>query len=333
MRRLLTLFALFGAILCSNVYAQSSKSDKLEKQVLFTLGKTEEIIGNEFASNMNFSDFNYMFITYDSKSTLSSLISNGKRLVTANDINVFDIDYPNQNPLSYYYNLDNGYYAVSRGRKTGPYTNIYVYPLDDNNRFRAEKNGVLYRHEPDETILNDKEPIFKSRSGKTTAEFIDNYSKIKLNDKVYDVKYEPGAHDFTIDECVVLDSGEFLYNITYVNADGENIYKSAIIDKKGWRDLAKLNKGKGMSYMDLLSNVKRIVKGKPFFLEDAESVITDKSGKHTMTANWDSDFVDIDGERIYCTAPVYKYYDEGSNSFIWVSMEGKDLTLYSYSLN
>lgn len=340
--------AMFGGIMAASVSLsvsaqqfrgnnpkQAPVHENISKILLYTLGPNEEPYFYEFASNMKFSKFHFWFLTYDKVNNKKSLISDAKKLVTSNEILVFDMDYPNPNPLSYYYSDGGQYYVSSRGQVAGPYDEVTVFWSDDNNRYRYYKDEVWTRHEPDGTEMREDIPIYKSRSGRSTATFSDDKRSVTFNDNTYSIPLPYNISDIKVYETVVLDSGEFLFSLGYKDED-DFYYSSFLINKNTIRDIGDESSGPKYSFHELMKNVKRINKAKPFIEEpvDVTNVtFNDKEGNsHNFNCNWDWNYVILDGTKYKCEPPLHHFFDEETNSFCWVSLEGKKLLLYSCRL-
>lgn len=64
-----------------------------------------------------------------------------------------------------------------------------------------------------------------------------------------------------------------------------------------------------------------------------EEKIQSSNGEHTFVSKLDNEYVVIDGQKVGKSPAFKAWYDEAKNSFIWNTIEGKELIVYEYKLD
>lgn len=138
------------------------------KKVLVSLKPNERLMLGEYTSNFYADTYNFMCLLYDSETGKKTIIYNGIRKITANDIDFYYIDLDDFNKSIYEYTTDNGKYIHIENEICGPYEKIEYYadcckkaiPIwgDINtgyfnrNEFSFTQMGEEYIHYNDGTI-------------------------------------------------------------------------------------------------------------------------------------------------------------------------------------
>ena len=78
------------------------------KKVLVSLKPNERLMLGEYTSNFYADTYNFMCLLYDSETGKKTIIYNGIRKITANDISFYYIDLNDFNSCIYEYTTDNG---------------------------------------------------------------------------------------------------------------------------------------------------------------------------------------------------------------------------------
>lgn len=97
------------------------------KKVLASLKPNERLMLGEYTSNFYADTYNFMCLLYDSETGKKTIIYNGIRKITANDIDFYYIDLDDFNESIYKYTTDNGKYINIGNEICGPYEKIEYY--------------------------------------------------------------------------------------------------------------------------------------------------------------------------------------------------------------
>lgn len=146
------------------------------KKVLVSLKPNERLRLGEYTSNFYADSYNFMCLLYDSETGKKTIIYNGIRKITANDIYIYYIDLDDFNKSIYEYTTDNGKYICIEKEIYGPYEEI-EYDADcckktipiwgdintgyfNRHEFSFTQMGEEFIHDNDGTIY--KKGSFKS---------------------------------------------------------------------------------------------------------------------------------------------------------------------------
>ena len=146
------------------------------KKVLVSLKPNERLRLGEYTSNFYADSYNFMCLLYDSETGKKTIIYNGIRKITANDIYIYYIDLDDFNKSIYEYTTDNGKYICIENEIYGPYEEI-EYDADcckktipiwgdintgyfNRHEFSFTQMGEEFIHDNDGTIY--KKGSFKS---------------------------------------------------------------------------------------------------------------------------------------------------------------------------
>ena len=99
------------------------------KKVLVSLKPNERLRLGEYTSNFYADSYNFMCLLYDSETGKKTIIYNGIRKITANDIYIYYIDLDDFNKSIYEYTTDNGKYISIENEIYGPYEEIKYLPI------------------------------------------------------------------------------------------------------------------------------------------------------------------------------------------------------------
>lgn len=315
------------------------------RTVLYSLGPNEEINNNEFFSNAKVSGNKFMLITYNPVTKKSTLVVNGTKLETADDIFVFYADLDKPGDIAYRVENNDKYYYNYKGEKNGPYDELSYafYPMYNlykfkrmGNWFRHDSDGSIYRMESED---QETDPVYKSMNGRHSVSFQNNLSSFTLDGVKYNNFAPLRFQNSEIFDVVLDNDGSGFLRIFY-EVDGEGEVVNAII-RNGKCIFAE--EEDFWEYCNRYANSDPAPFGKD--AEDCEDykandewkigldiALQDKSKKHLFVSNWRYNYVMIDDKIINCEPPIRAFYDEANNSFGWICLEGRDLVLYSYSL-
>lgn len=363
MKQILMLLALLNSV-CLSIAQNPSRT------VLYTCGVNEEFYCYEYYSNMKVLGNKFACITKNKVNSKKSFVLNGETVVSANDLDVFWIDLTSKNKCIYSYSkADDRNYLSVEGITYGPYEGIryqqhacYFYRdgtpnldlLYNKNLFYFKRMSKIFRHDNDGTIYECKgdglwdaeedNPVYKSTSGKHKAEFSMNYRLLNLDDVPYVMPIDVDADDnhtwlpkFAIDEngiCIIRFGLQIerQYSYPWVIVHDNSI---ECFNDKQYLDFVSMTLKESGSHLTTnqprqLESIMKWREGE--WLNGIDISLQDKTNRHFFTANWNYDYVMIDDKKIGKSTPINAFYDENNNAFGWVTIEGRQLVLYSYKL-
>lgn len=339
------------------------------KKVLVSLKPNERLRLGEYTSNFYADSYNFMCLLYDRETGKKTIIYNGIRKITANDIEFYYIDLDDFNSCIYEYTTDNGKYISIENEIYGPYEEIEYYadccnktiPIYgftnttyfNRHEFSFTQMGEKYIHDNDGTIY--KEGSFKSHymSPNKMHECVVDISKRMVTiDNINYVLPIPVDVDLSDHNPVIclFDDGTCYYENDY-KYNGGALYcfyitpseVKAIDTDVEFFDLdtheikARNNIHDYNEFADphkfryyLPGDVYSPEKG--YYIFAYEFSLQDESKKHSFFAKWDYNYILIDGKKYDYHCPVDAFYDNKSNSFRWVSFENDQIVMYNYSL-
>lgn len=341
------------------------------KKVLVSLKPNERLRLGEYTSNFYADSYNFMCLLYDSETGKKTIIYNGIRKITANDIYIYYIDLDDFNKSIYEYTTDNGKYISIENEIYGPYEEI-EYDADccqktiygytnttyfNRHEFSFTQMGEEFIHDNDGTIY--KKGSFKSHymSPNKMHECVVDISRrmVTIDNINYvlpiPVDVELGDHNpeiclFDDGTCYYKHSFKNDYEYTGVTTLGFYITPSevkAIDTDVEFFDLD-THEIKAHSNIDNYNEFADPHKFRYYLPEEVyssekgywifgyEFSLQDESKKHSFFAKWDYDYILIDGKKYNYHCPVDAFYDNKSNSFKWVSFENNQIVMYNYSL-
>lgn len=231
----------------------------------------------------------------------------------------------------------------------------------NRNSFIFKRMGNYYRHDNDGTIIprsgddyystglqNEEEPTFSSYTGRYKAFFSKKFRLVEFDGNSYVLPIPMDVQDdkVYIRRCIVTENGECIISIYYyLESKGGfdkdfaiHDNKMEAIGEKEYYDLdahavlsTEIHKDRSRP-MDQFCSAMRWDDEKNEYGNGLDIVLQDKTKRHTFTAKWDYDYVMVDDRKMGKSAPFNAFYDEVNNAFGWVSLEGKQLVLYSYRL-
>lgn len=336
--------------------SKSTHSKNLTKSVLYTFAPGEHICDREFELILKGNSKHFMLVSKNDYSNEYSLIIDGNRLSSVN--NKKDIEYLCDFFYSVdgklYYNYGNRYssYAIMDGIKEGPYESIGNYYWGKSyspSTYYFKRNGKYYRRDSDGKIYesNDKTKPYTSHSCKHRISFKDNYRYAIFDGQEFQLPIISNDKNYFYEEdFYISDNGTALFEIhcydsendngkyKYFKISGNKLYEFS--DEKDFdSELDSLKKKDSYDYFSFYNlkdsdNWERVkeIKSDYVLIYDFK----DESGNHSFKSDWKEDFVVIDGKKIPCSAPFYGIYDKEKDAFVWVSQEGRELTMYVYKL-
>ena len=357
MKRIISFFFFLNLII--TVYAQNPV-----KKALYTCAPNEEFYQYEFTSNMKVQGTKYACMVKNTNNNKLSLVINGVRIITADDVWVYWIDLNSPFKSIYYYRDGEDRYLSINGTKYGPYEQI-AYNLDsakntwdgrpnyklmyNKDLFWFKRMGKWYRHDKDGAVyecLDGREeidPVYKDVNGQNKLEFTENFRLIKFNGTSFILPIDLDVENkkIDLDEICITPEGTCIATMSFLRNNW--IYLRFIIRNN---ELVFLSENE--YYDPETGNVNTIPKNKdntPQF-ESVQRYVADRGGwinafsksfqdkynKHLFTSSFEYDYVMIDDKKIKSEVPIEAFYDESDNSFDWVTIAGKSLVLYNYKL-
>lgn len=341
------------------------------RTVLYTCGPNEEYDCLEYHSNMKITGNRFSCITRDKSTSRLSLVLNGAKIVTAKYLWVYWIDV-NAKERCVYHHTDNDdeIYLYVDGVDNGPYESYYYVNqiacshdyegvpnlnlMYNKGLFYFQRMGRVYRHDNDGTIYScegdspysakETDPVYHSADGVHKAQFTNNYKRLILNGRTFNTPIDASAENASIYQMCITDEGNCVARIGYKTAGGWTSSNFAILN-------GTMRKMTDEEYYDPYSAsirkkdsslpTKIIQQMDPILRWDSDAqehvngidiTLYDKTNRHIFTANWKYDYIMIDDKKLGNSTPINAFYDSSANAFGWVTIEGRNLVLYSYKL-
>lgn len=355
-------------VLLSGIFLTEAQNPS--KTVLYTCGTNEEFFCYEYYSNMKVVGNKFACITKNKLTSKLSLILNSVTVVSAKQLDVFWIDLTSKSKCIYAYsNADNEDYLYIEGQTYGPYEQIKYWKqacnyywdgtpnLDlmyNKNSFVFKRMGKIFRHDNDgsiyeckgESVWNASEdtPTYHSKSGLHKAQFSMNYRLLNLDGSSYVMPIDVDTDEKSINlrDFVITDDGTCIVEFGFNNGDGwsypyfivSNNSIEYINDGEYYDPVSKTIKAKGTNLPARqprqMESIMRWKDGS--WINGIDISLQDKSNRHFFTANWNYNYVMVDDKKIGNSTPINAFYDAANNAFGWVTIEGKQLVLYTYKL-
>lgn len=367
MKRLLSLIYLM--LFCLSCFCQTATKTNPIRTVLYTCGSNDEFYCYEYYSNMKVVGNKFACITKNKNTGKLSFILNGMPVITAKNIDVFWIDLTSKSKCIYTYSdADKEAYIVIEGHKYGPYANIRYWQhacgyywdgtpnlnlIYNKDSFWFERMGKYYRHDNDGSIYEmtgkslwgaeESNPQFKTKDGLHSARFSENYRLLTIDGNNYVMPIDVDAEDIDLRDFYLTDNGDCViyfafksdswkYPYLYINSDKktvENIQDGEYFDPTS-RAIKPKTSNLPSRQPRQMESIMRWRDGD--WINGIDISLQDKSNRHFFTANWNYDYVMVDDKKIGKQTPINAFYDAVNNAFGWVTIEGKQLVLYSYKL-
>lgn len=315
-------------------------------------------------SNIQVSGNKFACVTKNKISKNLSFILNGKKIITAKDLEIHWVDLNTElNCIYKYTKNDSEEYLVIEGKKYGPFEEVQ-YSIIENyyfgipnllylynrNHFYFRRMGKIYRHDNDGSIYelketasgmaNETDPIYKSADGLHQAQFTNNYRLLTVDNKSYILPIDVDVKDENIyfDDIFVSNDGVCFFAVGFFIGDGSDmgVFRCAVdsnsiqyISEREYFDpITKTILPKGSGW-----NFRNHIKCKDgTWVNEIDVSLQDKTKRHVFIANWEYDYVMVDDKKFGKCAPINAFYDETNNTFVWVTIEGKQLVEYVYKL-
>lgn len=340
------------------------------RKVVYTFDINEELCYHEYFSNMKIVGNKFACVVRNKATSKLSFILNGATLVTAKNLEIHWIDpYSKNNCIYSYSDGESQEYIVIDGRRYGPYEAIaymqYANELSwdgtpnldllfNKKRFKFKRMGKVYRHDNDGSIYeckgdspwgaSEKEnPAYHSLNGLHKAQFSMNYHLLTVDNVPYVLPVDVDAQNISLGDIVITDDGAVVVYLNFY-VGSEWFYKSFVIYNNILEDI------KEKEYFDPVTNSIKKWSGTESsprpqlrgfnewkdengnWIYKINFSLQDKTNRHFFTANWAYNYVMIDDKKFGRTAPFDAFYDETNNAFGWVTIEGRQLVLYTYKL-
>lgn len=341
------------------------------RKVIYTFDINEELYAHEYLSNMKIAGNKFACVVRNKVNSKLSFILNGATLVTAKKLEIHWVDPYSRNNCIYSYADNNSQeYIVIDGNKYGPFEEIaYIQHANMNNwdgtpnldlrynknTFKFKRMGKVYRHDNDGSIYEcdgdnpwgateRSNPTYHSRDGLHKAQFSMNYHLLTVDGIPYVLPVDVDARNINVGEIAVTDYGTVVASMNYHDGT-EWVYKSFVIGNNSL-ELIKSNEyfepetGTIVRKSDNQTPSRPQLSGFDEWRDENGNWIykinyslQDKTNRHFFTANWAYKYVMIDDKKFGHTTPFYAFYDDTNDAFGWVSVEGRQLVLYTYRLS
>jgi hypothetical protein len=110
-------------------------------------------------------------------------------------------------------------------------------------------------------------------------------------------------------------------------------------DTKNILSIAYNNNGERQTlYYEKRKEIKEVLEYQDYYqrvfdIAPSPTEMISKDEEHSFVNSYKNEFVVIDGKKYGKAPAIYNYYDEKKNSFIWNSVEGRELVIYEYKLD
>lgn len=326
---------------------------RLQKKLLYTLGRNEIIETGEYFTNFKANGFKFNAILVDTITEKYTLVLNGQKILTADGIVLLSTinDRYEFSPNYWYYNKkergdesSKEYFISIDGKTYGPYSDLTTYWNDPYGTFRYKQMDRWFRHDADGSIypfekdefgsLYEDDPIFKNKNGNIRVQFLNDFSEVSYNNLKFTI---PSSNNRKLTQVYFTPEGDAYfwggsYNVVErSNKDYLKLNKNGIefIDKDTfWKYIMRPGVLQDVTFED----VKREEDPYSFEDESMQICVQDPSKRHIFLSDWDYDYVMVDDRKIPCTAPFYAFFDPETDTFCWISLEDNQFILYSFRI-
>lgn len=333
------------------------------RKVVLTLKPNESIYWGEYVSNYHISGYNYICILKDKVAKKETLVWNGQRKVCADWVCLGHIDVNDFRKCVYTYKTGDDQYIQLEDKKYGPYQWVgYAdwYPMKWSNGevniryynrycFDFDLMGNEYTHDHDGTIYKKNEGRFdySSFDKKHYAKIAEDRRMITIDGKNFVIPIPVDMKKIAQPELCLFNDGTCYYEQT--GMDEDNNWKKYIfyITPSEVRAISQKTE-----YFDFDSHAIKAQSIKPSsegvhnfpeiptkrkentqeWILAYEFSLQDNSKRHSLIAKWDYNYILLDGKKIGTQCPIEAFYDSTSNSFGWVTIENRQIVLYTYAL-
>ena len=352
---------LFILLLCLNVFCFGSPV----KKTLLSLNPNEEILYGEYLSNYRLSSYNFICILYNNSTKKQTLVWNGIKKISADNIELCHVDMSDFTKCSYTYKIGDNAYLMLEGVKYGPYEWVSYdewYPMMASDyrgsdthyinkyEFKFRHMGTKYTRDHDGTIYKSSEGKFDFYSPNKSHKLKVDKTKrmVTIDNKNYVIPIPTDAviEDKEYPSVCLFDDGTCYYT-QWGKEDGSWIRYMYYITSSEVREI-----NSKTEYLDLDTHVIKsrntiqnnekypnfwglnwkYEEGKGSYIA-YEFSLQDKTKRHQFYAKWDYDYVLIDGTKYGTSCPISAFYDETANAFCWIVVEGRQIVSYKLSLN
>ncbi|MBQ8674538.1 MAG: hypothetical protein IJ511_10970 [Bacteroides sp.] len=352
------------ALLCTAL--QPLRADGPVRNVLLTMGYNEVLNFGEYTSNLKLNGGKYACIVRDTVLDKKTFIWNGIRAIESDDwLQIDYVDLQDFEKCIYSYGVGDGVYLIVEGEEYGPYGGVeYNNPtykvwwsntvnptFRHHNYFMFYVMGNWFVHDYDgQTYKRDVGRFeFTSPSKNHTARLSADRRLLTIDGVNYvmpipaDMDTEdPPRHYFYL-----FDNGECYCEFWYIKVNGLNndydyFSRAYYVTKNEVREIDLKSEYFDWETLRITTRLSKEYKGEPFRKEwvykeaskewiiSFEKTLHDKSGRHMFSAHWNYDYVLIDGKRYGSSYPLEAFYDERTDTFVWIAVEGRQLVLYYY---
>lgn len=334
------------------------------RKVILTLKPNESIYWGEYVSNYRTSGYNFVCILDDKVAKKQTLIWNGQRKIQADWVWLEHIDVNDFKKCIYTYKIGDNRYIQLEDKKYGPYEGVWYsnwYPMRWNDgeiniryynkyRFNFELMGNEYIHDHDGTIYKEKEGRFDyySLDKKHHIKISEDRRMVTIDEKNFVIPIPVDMKEINQPELCLFNDGTCYYEQTGRNEDGywvKYVYYitmsevKAINQKIDFFDLdsrtirSQTTNSANESSHHFFPQIpsKRKEDSKEWILT-YEFSLQDNSKRHSLIAKWDYNYILIDGKKYGSQCPIDAFYDSATNSFGWVTIENRQIVMYTYIL-
>lgn len=199
----------------------SISSGTLQRNILYTFGRNEVLYNDEFASNFKAYDNKFALISIDTISKKRTLIINGKKEITGDEIYSPYLDLDNNK--IYAYKIGKEWFININGNKEGPYENIGWSNGYQPANFNFQRMGKIYNKDENGTVtptdatnvwsVSVPESSYFSINKNQKLKFSSDFRSAQLNGKNYYFQLPSSASDIDAEEVYVSNKGIALFCI------------------------------------------------------------------------------------------------------------------------
>jgi hypothetical protein len=369
MKKVLSIL-LFAAILADNTNAQNAN---FKRTVLFTLDEHEEFYQNEYFAEAALDGYRFAAVLYNTQTDKYTFVFNGKRVLTSSAINDKNDNFPmnisyinpsEENGYIFAYHLAGRAFANVKG-KAFPIEGqgeFRVPPFarwgdrDDRHYFHPTNNyyGFIYYCGNSYVCINGK--IWGPYQDIKISSVADNgmfaftynsnstygYNYANINGKIWGPYINISNKDFYINN-----NGKYAF--VYEDNDGKryaNINGKEREPEESFKDISdiKIYEAEDGYTHEVKNGIDRII---PQFkwirnsYDDTDPEIEGNTsteavspdGKHSFYSDLNYEYVVIDGKEEGHSPALRVWYNAERYSFVWNSIEGRELVVYEFKLD
>lgn len=329
--------------------SNNSRSGALKKETIYTFGPYETLFYDEISSNFRANGHRFAIVTQDRRDGKLTLVIDGKKIVTADEIQSPALGFGDSSDIIYAYRNGNEWNVVINNSSAGPYEEVgWYYPYMARS-YSFKRMGNVYFRAADGTITTSgKESVwsapgdatFTSSRGNVVLKFEDGNRTMNYQGNRFRTVPE-GSQNVEVYEVYLSDKGDGVFVMDYklddrwekacYRVDNGRLFKCEVENFDNY--VRTLLDRDGITPTRSFEHAQNHIGEIGSWVNDGLNLtLKDQKGSHLFTSAWNYDYVMVDDTSIPCTPPFFAFYDSNSDKFAWISHEGNSLVMYTFKL-